>query len=420
MTDRKLFTKAVLAPPTRREELFDWLLAVGLTAFVFLQMAIPRFLVLRGVPMPRTPFTGPHGGGVLIGMVQPTFEIFVLGALCILPLGLRRRFPLSVLAFITAATVVFTLSEHPPVLITLGMLVAIYTAGVFYDRGTLVAATAVALLALLLVALPPLDSERWFAEFVGTVGVIGVAAALGDATRNRRAYIAEVEQRALEAERTRDEEARRRVDEERLRIARELHDVTAHSLSVIAVQSGAAAHVLDTKPEESRRALEAIRKTSRDALTELRRMVGVLRGEEEGVAPHEPMSTLAQLPGLVGQFSDAGMDVRLDVPADLSSVPTLVDSSAYRVIQESLTNALRHAGPGATASVNVFVWADAVDVVVTDTGQGSAADWAEGHGLAGMRERAVALGGTFDAGAGADGGFRVAVRYPLAAPGGNA
>ena len=137
--------------------------------------------------------------------------------------------------------------------------------------------------------------------------MIAVAAALGDATRNRRAYIAEVEQRAADAERTREEEARRRVDEERLHIARELHDVTAHSLSIIAVQSGAAVHVIDSNPAEARRALEAIRRTSKEALDELRAMLGVLRSADETDAPLAPVPGLARLDELAGPMQRSGL-----------------------------------------------------------------------------------------------------------------
>ena len=203
------------------------------------------------------------------------------------------------------------------------------------------------------------------------------------------------------------------MDEERLRIARELHDITAHSLSVIAVQSGAAAHVLDKRPDEARRALEAIRTTSKDALQELRRMVGVLRGERSEEAPTEPVASLSQLSVLAAQFRHAGLEVDLDVPALGSAVPSVVDSSAYRVVQEALTNVLRHAGPGTRVSVAVTCDASSLTVDVTDDGPGPPPDWSEGHGLAGMRERAVALGGTFEAGPAAERGFRVDVRYPL-------
>ena len=139
--------------------------------------------------------------------------------------------------------------------------------------------------------------------------MFGVAAALGDATRNRRAYVAEVERRAVEAERTREEEAARRVDEERLRIARELHDVTAHSLSIIAVQSGAAAHVIDSDPAAARAALEAIRHTSKDALDELRAMLGVLRAPGDSDAPLAPVPGLARIGELVAPLRGRGLHV---------------------------------------------------------------------------------------------------------------
>ena len=168
---------------------------------------------------------------------------------------------------------------------------------------------------------------------------------LGDATRNRRAYVAEVEQRAADAERTREEEARRRVDEERLRIARELHDVTAHSLSIIAVQSGAAAHVIDSDPAEARRALEAIRRTSKDALDELRAMLGVLRAAEESDAPLAPVPGLARLGELVAPLDRRRLRRHGRRRRTTSArFPAVVEGSAYRIVQEALTNIVRHAG----------------------------------------------------------------------------
>ncbi len=236
--------------------------------------------------------------------------------------------------------------------------------------------------------------------------MIAVAAALGDATRNRRAYVAEVEQRAVDAERTREEEARRRVDEERLHIARELHDVTAHSLSIIAVQSGAAAHVIDSNPAEARRALEAIRRTSKDALDDLRAMLGVLRSNDESDAPLAPAPGLERLGELSGPMHDAGVDVTFELGDGLDDLPAVVGSSAYRIVQEALTNVIRHAGP---CSATVRVWREdgELAIEVLDNGRGPGhADTSAGHGLAGMRERAVALGGSLSAGAAESGGFR--------------
>ncbi len=346
---------------------------------------------------------------------MPTALEFGLLAIICLPLGLRRRFPMSVLTVVTLAAAFYETIQRPQAFTIIAVMVAVYTVGTLYDRLTLVLAAVASAIVLLGVSVVGSDARFWLAQFLRTGSLIATAAALGSAMRNQRAYIAEVELRASEAERTRDEEAKRRVDEERLRIARELHDITAHSLSVIAVQSGAAAHVIDSRPDEARRSLDAIRLTARDALTELRRMVGVLRGEGRGeVAPHEPAATLGQLPTLVGQFRDAGVKVTLEDGGALPPIPAVVDNSAYRVVQEALTNVLRHAGERAGVRVIVRAEGDTLKVDVIDDGAGAVEAWAEGHGLAGMRERAEVLGGEFWAGPAQGGkGFRVAVTYPL-------
>lgn len=398
----------------------DWLLAAGLTLLVWVQLGLPSLLYERGVQVPSFP-VGPDGGPVYLGggfHHGPGLAEYLLVALAFLPLGVRRRYPMAVLAFVTTANVLYNLGSRQPAMTIVAMLVAIYTVGTFYSRRELVAVTVASTLLLIASSIQGLEARFWLAELVRSGALMGVAAAVGDATRLRRAYTAEVEQRALDAERSREDEARRRVDEERLRIARELHDVTAHSLSVIAVQSGAALHVLDRQPEEARRSLKAIRLTSREALEELRGMVGVLRGEDAEDAPYEPNTGLAQLPQLAAQIRDAGVDVTLDI-GDTAQVPAVVSASAFRVIQEALTNVLRHAGAEPAATVTVHTSGEVLEVSIVDDGGGAGADWREGHGLTGMRERATALGGSFQAGPLPHGGFWVGVSYPLTSTGGS-
>jgi signal transduction histidine kinase len=336
---------------------------------------------------------------------------YLLIAAAFLPLALRRRFPVTVLMITAAAAALYEVTANPPSFTTIGVLIALYTVGVFTDRRRLLAWGAVAGVVLLAASLPELSSELFGADAVRNTAVLLAAALLGDGTRSRRDYVAEVEQRALDAERTRDEEAKRRVDEERLRIARELHDVTAHSLSVIAVQSGAATHVLDSDPEEARRSLVAIRKTSRDALQELRAMLGVLRGSEDDAAPLAPTAGLARLADLVRPLEDAGVPVEVVIDGPADDLPALVDSSAYRIVQEALTNVLRHA-PTGRVRVTIAHDGDSLSLEVLDDGPATGAA-AEGHGIAGMRERAQALGGTFDVGPREGGGWRVAARLPV-------
>ena len=401
------------APLTRRDTIADAALAVFLLALVWLQMWIPRFLDAGGRHIPREmlPFGRPD---------STPLAAYLLVAACILPLALRRRRPLTVRAVVSVATALYQLIGFPPTLVLIGVLVALFTAGTRVDRRRLVLMGAACGGLVVGTGVAPWGSTLFWADLVRSLSVLAVAAALGDATRNRHAYIAEVERRAAEAELTREEEARRRVGEERLRIARELHDITAHSLSIVAVQSGAALHVLDTDPDAARNALVAIRETSRDALNELRAILGVLRGSGEAPegAPLSPTPGLSRVADLVAPLRDAGMSVELVAPGSADPLPAFVDASAYRIVQEAITNILRHAGQ---ASVHVTVRRDddTLSLEVLDDGAGAppAGSTVDGHGISGMRERALALGGTFVAGPLETGGWRVAATLPLSGRG---
>jgi signal transduction histidine kinase len=342
---------------------------------------------------------------------------FLVAALCMLPLVLRRRYPVGVLLATTAGVVLYEALKFPPSLVMIGVLVAVYTAGTVLDRRRFAMWTIGCGIVVLAATVPPWGASMFWADLVRGLALLAVATAAGFATRNRRAYIVEVVRRAEEESRMREEEARRRVDEERLRIARELHDVTAHSLSIVAVQSGVALHVLDTDPEAARAALQAIRETSRDSLQELRGMLGVLRssGDAAAGAPLAPTPGLARLDDLVRPLRDAGLDVQVAGPPLGEPLPAIVDASAYRIVQEALTNVLRHAG-SASVRVDLGIGEDSLRIEVADDGSGSQvrAD-AEGHGIAGMRERALALGGTFSAGPREGGGWHVVAVLPISA-----
>jgi signal transduction histidine kinase len=241
-----------------------------------------------------------------------------------------------------------------------------------------------------------------------------VAVGMGMATANRRAYIAEIQDRAERAERSRDEEARRRVDSERLRIARELHDVVAHTMATISVQAAAAAHLLVDPPAEAAESIAAIRAASKEGLRELRTILNVLRQADDR-DPVQPAPGLDQLDVLVGTVRRAGLATELCVTGELPPLPPAVDLAAYRIIQESLTNVLRHAGP-ATATVTLAVRDGFLDVHVGDSGAGPrhrSGELPAGHGLIGMRERAASAGGTVQAGPGPNGGFDVRARLPV-------
>ena len=219
-------------------------------------------------------------------------------------------------------------------------------------------------------------------------------------------------ERAAELERAREELARRAVVEERLRIARELHDVVAHSMSIIAVQSGVGAHVLDSQPEEARKALAAVEATSRQALAEMRRLLGVLRQEAEPSGSLAPSPGLAEVDALAAEVARAGARVEVRIEGTRPELPLGLDLSAYRIVQEALTNVVRHAGP-ATARVRIRYAPDTVDIEVVDDGHGTGTGRTDGHGIAGMRERAALYGGSLDAGPLPGGGFRVAAHLPV-------
>ncbi len=219
-----------------------------------------------------------------------------------------------------------------------------------------------------------------------------------------------------DAVRAREEEARRLAYDERMRVAREVHDVVGHGLAAINMQAGIALHVLERRPEQAKESLEAIRQSSKEALDELRGTLAVFRQPDGGdgtAGDRRPATGLDQLDALVARMGEAGLPVDLAIGGDRTSVPAAVDLAAYRVVQESLTNVARHAGP-ATAAVRVHYAPDAVGLEIADDGKAQQADGAApgGHGIAGMRERAAALGGTLEAGPRPEGGFRVRAHLP--------
>jgi signal transduction histidine kinase len=389
----------------------DAALAIALTGLVWLQVSLPLRFFFGRPPGPRFGPGGPEN--IFVRHVVPTPLTFLLIALCFLPLVLRRRYPVAVLAGTTVAYAAYELTRNPPALVIVAVLVALYTLGTLADRKTLALWGGGFGLVVLLLSVPSVTEAVFLTEVVRNFAMMLAAAVLGDATRNRRAYVEQFEQRAIEAERTREEEARRRVDEERLRIARELHDITAHSLSIVAVQSAAAAHVMDSDPAAAKRAIHVIRDTSRSALAELRAMLGVLRGAGEPAAPLAPTPGLARLGELVPPMTDAGLTVDVHVAPEVAELPPFVDASAYRIVQEALTNVLRHAGP-AHVTVSVTAEAERLVIDVADDGSPSGATpEQEGHGISGMRERASALGGTFEAGPLPGRGWRVHAELPL-------
>jgi signal transduction histidine kinase len=338
--------------------------------------------------------------------------IIVVGA----ALLVRRRHPYVTLGIVIAGLATYTVANFAGGPVYLAPLVPLYTIAQRGDRRrtwTAVVATIVLLLPFALVG------DRWeqnFVYFLAFAGWVGGAVFLGTAHFSRRAYLAELEQRARYLEESREEEARRRVAEERLRIARDLHDVIAHGIATIHMQSGAALHVLERHPEQAKPALTAIKQLSKQTLDELRMTVGVLRDHEE--LPLAPTPGLEQLGALIDNARGAGITIKVDCDPRPASVPAAVDVAAYRIVQEALTNVMRHAGANATATVTVRHAADEVRIEVVDDGRGAAsavdAQPGGGHGIAGMSERAVTIGGSVVAGPQPGGGFRVLARLPLA------
>jgi signal transduction histidine kinase len=323
----------------------------------------------------------------------------------------RRRHPLAVLALTAAATVVWLAAAYPYGPAFLPLSLAVYTMATVTPGTRLPALVGgVAALLVLLVALGVADGGAWRAEelpgvLLAWLALLGVPLWVGAVARSRRERAAE--------------QARRRADDERLRVARELHDVVSHSIAMINFRAGVALHVLERRPEQAREALTAIRQASAGALQELRATLGVLRQPAVGERSQASLPGLAQLEELVAGAAGAGPPVALVVDGEPADLPPAVDLAAYRVVQESLTNVVRHAG-AARATVRVaFGPADLV-VEVTDDGAGATAGPAGGHGIAGMRERVAALGGELQAGPGPLGGFRVRARLPLVDAQGNA
>jgi signal transduction histidine kinase len=373
----------------RRTTAFDVVLAVGYT--------VVAILVTRGIAEPQDASFDALAYALVV----------VIGA----SLAFRRRWPTLVLTVCTACLVVYALRDYPGGPVYLALLLVFYTLAAARGWRAVIGPVVLAAGALLAASIVSYDSEVFWIH-VGFVGWTAAAVFLGDAALNRRSYLAELEQRARDLEETREEEARRRVAEERLRIARDLHDVIAHSIATIHMQSGVAAHVLDRHPEHARPALLAIKQVSKETMAELRATLHVLR-QGDGAASLAPTPGLDRLDALVETTRQAGLPVEMTVVGEPGPLPSAVDVTAYRIVQESLTNVMRHAA-AAHAEVAVVRGPDHVEIDVVDDGRGAAAGATVGHGITGMRERAEMVGGSLEAGPRPGGGFRVRARLPLA------
>ena len=345
----------------------------------------------------------------------PKAVFIVCSLLWTLPLLLRRRLPFAapVFAFAAQAGAAFadpTLGAETTAF--LALLLAFWVVGAYNERTQAIAGTAIGFAALAVVA--RVDERLGLDQAISGMLFGGIAALIAYALQRRNKRAAELEERAARLEREREEAERVAVAEERRRIARELHDVISHSITLMTVQAGAARLLLDEDPVRAREPVLAVEETGRHALAELRRLLGAIR-PEESEALTAPQPGLARLDELLGSTRRAGLPVDLEVAGEPRALPPGVDLTAYRIVQEALTNARRHAGP-AHAHVVVRYGIEALELEVTRRRTSAAAPGdGGGHGLVGMRERVALYGGTLDAGPRPDGGYAVRVHLPVEA-----
>jgi signal transduction histidine kinase len=403
------------------------MVADGLLAALLTVIALPM-LFLPSENFERlfaTSFRDPGPLGVLLTLCQTV------------PLVWRRRAPYAVLAATTAAATVHLALGFKPTFAEAAMVVSLYTVAAHRPRRQ--ALTAAAVFAAAMVGYGVIAEARYPSPFEDTLQswvltFIQFAAAffLGDLQKRRQAYMAKLE--ALNTQLAEEQELRSRwaVAAERGRIARELHDVVAHSVSVMVVQAGAARRTLAASPEQAAAAVGQIESTGRQALVELRRLLGLLRdGDREDADALAPQPSLEHLDSLAAAAREAGLRVEVTFEGEPRPLPAGIDLSAYRIVQEALTNSLKHAGP-ARAKVRICYGREVLEVQVTNDGErlepasaaagplrpaappvGPGRQGGSGHGLIGMRERVALFGGTLEAGSRPGGGYRVAARLPL-------
>ncbi|MFG3366852.1 sensor histidine kinase [Streptomyces sp. NPDC090032] len=340
--------------------------------------------------------------------------VVLVGASCI-ALVWRRRHPFGVLVVAVGCAVVLQrLGFREGPLGNSPVILSVYTVAACTDRRT-TWTTACASATVLVGAAMVTDPRTWLSpDNAAMLAWTALPAAVGDGVRSRRAYVAAVEERAEHAERTREQEARQRVAAERMRIARELHDVVAHHIALINAQAGVAVHLVEQRPEHVLTALEGIRDVSQSALDELRVTVSLLRQPDETAAPRDPTPGMTQVPDLLTSFERAGLSVKRTLTGDAKPLAPAADLAAYRIIQEALTNVRKHSGVD-QARLDLSYLPNLLTITVEDDGpsQLTRSDPGNGHGLIGMRERAGTVGGRVQAGPRAEGGFTVIAELPL-------
>jgi len=335
----------------------------------------------------------------------------VLTVIAVAPLAIRRTRPLASLLACAAGLVGLMAGGYVVAVAPVGVLIAFYSVAAWGTvRATRHAVGAVAALLAATAVMRPVDLSLQGIAVNGVLLVVGWV--LGTGVRERKAlHDAQVAaaRRELDLER---ERADRAAVEERLRISRELHDVLGHAMSVMVVQAGVAQHLLGTRPDEAAEALARITETGRGSLEELRRLLSVIRDGDQSAPSNQELVGLDALPALAADVTAAGLAVRLSCDVE-RGIPAGVQLAAYRIVQEALTNTLRHAGP-ATATVTVRHLANDLQIEVADDGRGAGQPHGEpGRGVDGMQERVAVYGGTLTTGCGPDGGYRVDARIPL-------
>ncbi|MEU9130351.1 histidine kinase [Kitasatospora sp. NPDC048540] len=341
----------------------------------------------------------------------------VLTAALALPLLWRRRAPLTVFAAVVAAAFVQWLMDvQLPA--DIAVLVALYTAAAHAGRRATLVAGAVVEAGVLLACLRWAPDGAFLTPFVAVTAMAVAAAVLGVNVRTTRAYLAAIEERAARLEQEREQRARLAVAEERTRITREMHDIVTHNLSVMVALTDAALYAQHRSPDRTTTAMRQVAETGRQALTDMRRSLGVLRTDEPDAQRH-PLPGITQLEALADQMCAAGLPTRLEVDGSHTHVPATAQLTVYRLVQEALTNTLKHTPAGTRADVRIRCAAETVTVDVTDSGPCPPPPAAapSGHGIPGMRERAAAYGGTLQAGPLPGGGWGVHTRLRLGSSG---
>jgi signal transduction histidine kinase len=353
---------------------------------------------------------------------EPGIGAFILTLALTLPLAVRRRYPVLVLGVMLLGSLIYAARGYPSANVDFfGPVIAFYTVASQTPRVTSVAAGVTLWLAVLVsVAISP--TEAGDSSAVLTAAVLIVAVWLfGDGVRQRRHYAQQLETKTYELEAARHELADQAVAQERLRIARDLHDIVAHSISTIVVQASVARDAIDVSRETATQAIERVQAISRGAMVEVRQLLGVLRLPDERRTPPSPLPRLTDLGHLITQAEDGGITVLSSIEGRESTLPAAVDLAAYRIVQEALTNVVKHAS-GANACVTLHYGDDTLTVeIVNGTGNPSDRPIAPvdrgGLGITGMRERVALLGGRFEAGPRREGGFRVEAVLPLGTDG---